>query len=164
MQQSTIPPMCIVSGPADTMDLCAQALAREGFTVLLPHNHGLPSHPDPLTAAAAGAPNSGHTPGTYHPATLHFHNGDNGLEERENPLTEHIGSEYEHDPSIAFLAVSSDDPDVVQALVEPKGWILRLHSAPILHVAAPDPESDGLTIEQRLARAEQDLEIVRKAR
>lgn len=153
------PATCIVSGPQDTLSLCSQALAREGFTVLLPHNHGLPSHPDPLTAAAAGAPNSGHTPGTLHPATLPFLDGDGGIEHRENPLSEHIGSDYEHDPSIAFLAVECDNPDRIVALVEPKGWTLRMHTSEVLHT-----DSEELSVADRLARIESDLEIVRKAR
>lgn len=159
MKQVSIPPMCIVSGPEEKKNLCVQALARAGLTVLIPHNHGLPSYSDPLTAAAAGAPNSGHTPGTFHPATLLFHNGDGEPEERENPLSEHVGSEYENDPTISFLAVPCDDPDRVSALAAEADWVLRMHTAAVLH-----HEEEEMSVEDRLKRAEADLEIVRKSR
>lgn len=132
--QITIPRMCIVSGPTAEKALVAQALAREGFLVTEPHGHGLPSHADPLAAAAAGRPNSGHTPGTLHPATLPFYSmKTSGIEHRDNPLTEHIGSEYEPDPDIEFLAVPCEDPDRVAALVAERGWVLRLYTAEVHH-------------------------------
>lgn len=157
MKQIPTPAMCIVSGPATALDLCAQALYREGFIALLPHNHGLPSYTDPITAHAAGAPNSGHTPGTLHPAQLTFLT-EAGPEERENPVP-HAGEPYEDDPSIAFLAVPSDDPNRIASIVEPHGWSLRMHTDSALQIA-----EDDMPVADRIARIESDLEIVRRGR
>ncbi len=173
--QELQPAICVVSGPSAKATNCAQALTAAGLTAVTPEGHGLSSHPDPITAHAAGAPNSGHTPGTPHPAELAFvvrkgdHEkgctlGEDGktrpcehlgqTEMRPNPLTEHIGAPYEDDPDIAFLACACPDPDAVAAIVAPVGWMLRMFLAPIAHEQQPPG------IEERLARLEQHAGLI----
>ncbi len=143
MESSLLPGVCVLSGPAATTTNCVHALVALGLKPVESDGAGLPSHTDPLTAYAAGAPNSGHTPGTSHPETLAFtvQDGDHehcencehvgSVEERPNPLAEHVGSDYEHDPTIAFLAVACDDPDLIARTIEPTAWIVRMIVAPV---------------------------------
>jgi hypothetical protein len=122
------------------------------------HSHGLPSHTDPLTASAAGHPNSGHTPGTPHPATLKFLT-ENGVEERENPLTEHHGKDYEPDPRISFVEAEIQKPEhvnVAQAVAAQWGWVLRQHVAPIVRWVHEE------SVEELMTRVNRDMAALRR--
>lgn len=177
MEQQLTQPLCIISGPDDRRAGCARTLGAAGFEVLVPEGHGLPSHPDPITAHAAGAPNSGHTPGTPHPSELHFvvRKGDHGpdhpgcpgkgcdhigqTEPRPTPLEDFVGQPYEDDPSISFLAVVTDHPDEAAGYARRAGWQLRATISPTLQTV----ESDR-TDEERITAIERELAFLKGTR
>lgn len=148
--------VCIISGPASARALITQALGREDLTVTEATDHGLPSYTDPITAHAAGAPNSGHQIDGLHPETLDYVADDGSLQTRENPLTDYHGQAYEDDPAIGFLRVECDDPDRVAALVADRDWQLRAHGTVL---TPPEP-----TVEEHLAAIDAHLEQIRGLR
>jgi len=181
VKQQLLPHLCIVSGPVTARDRVIGALGAAGLQARESDGHGLPSHPDPITAHANGAPNSGHTPGTPHPETLDFliAEGDHDkgctvsektgkpikcehigqTETRPNPLTKHHGADYVEDPSVGFLAVECDDPDKVIGILADSGWMLRMHISPVLQTI-----EDELGPEARLARIEAELAALKAGR
>jgi hypothetical protein len=153
------PGRLIFSGPVKKRPAFESLLLKNAFHLekpveradgTLPHpGHGLPCYTDPLTAAKAGAPNSGHTPGTLHPADLDFHiaPGDHKkvkvckekdcphvgqTEKRANPLTEHLGKRYEDDAGVTFVTCEWHRPDQIhdaRFIAEGCGWTLRAVTA-----------------------------------
>ena len=118
------PNLCVFSGPVAQRALAHAALTQAGFTRVPDFpledgtpsdgSRGLPSQTDPTTAAEAGAPNAGHTPGTLHPET---------------------GEPYQANPDVAFLTFTG--PVGAHQAAEPQGWQLRAHHAPSRQFVPP---------------------------
>ena len=148
---------------------------------------GLASYTDPLTAEKAGHPNSGHTPGSGHPAELHYLvlPGDHSHLAACAETCDHLGrteprphecqytdQPYETDPRIGFVTATvecSDDVktmsgfvDKAQALATAQRWQVRLHFAALPQVAVVDtPLPESISHADRLARIEADVAILR---
>lgn len=151
-KQELTPLACIISGPSSRKAACANALSSAGLTVSFIEGHGFPSYTDPVTAHAAGAPNSGHSVDGAHPTELEFlvMPGDHGecgkkcehigqLEHRPNPVpSEYHGQAYEEDPAISFYRVDGH-PDDVMAVAEQHGWQHRATVSPRLHTHEEEP-------------------------
>jgi hypothetical protein len=150
--------------------------AEHADGTLSPPGHGLPSYTDPLTAKKAGAPNSGHTPGTPHPAELHFHIGPGDhkkarvcnerdcphvgqTEKRPNPLTEHHGKPYENDPSVTFVTCEwARAPQIHEArfIAEGCGFTLRSVTAQGKLLVQDEPEHPAIVSMRR------ELDVLRE--
>jgi hypothetical protein len=167
------------SGPIGVRDQVRQGLVGAGCRPLLEEAtnlRGLPSYTDPLTAHEAGAPNSGHTPGTLHPSTLrHMVVDASGApvrravgvndigeteyetvyEDREH-VCEHVGKPYEADPRIGALTVVGEDIERPAYVVATFGWRLRSHGvehemAPVTGAGFPEVSSVRMSdLEQRV--------------
>ena len=136
---------------------------------------GLASYTDPLTAEKAGHPNSGHTPGTGHPAELHYlvTSGERSGQTEPRPHEcQYTDQPYETDPRIGFVTATvecSDDVktmsgfvDKAQALATAQRWQVRLHFAALPQVAVVDtPLPESISHADRLARIEADVAILR---
>jgi hypothetical protein len=139
MEQIDHPAIMVFSGPVADRSACGQALTAAGFT-LLPEtvqekagSWGLPSYTDPLTAHAAGKPNSGHHINKTHPNQL------NHLEHK----CDHVGEPYEPDTGIAWQAAWGEDVDKAIEAVRKVGWQLRLHTSKSVEGVDPNGHTFG---------------------
>lgn len=132
MDQLTI----VLSGPKGYRSRVVSALRRAGYEIgPEDHGHGLPSYTDPVTAHEAKKPNSGHTPGTPHPAELVTI--EDGKKVAVPHDCEHVGDDYEDDPRIAWITCRGPHPDDAQRAAETLGWQERMHG--YRTEATPDP-------------------------
>lgn len=152
-----IPPLVVLSGPGNERDAIEQKLAEaglkppevDGVAFDKHHDHGLPSYTDPVTAAQAGHPCAGHTPGTLVPENLTSPGG----VLVPNPGGSH-GQEYAPDPTIGFLTVAGH-PDYAERAVAGTPWVVRMHTAPTLHKRRPSLEELVAAAEQLSAQIEE---------
>jgi hypothetical protein len=177
MTQTFNQEIMVFSGPIDDRASCAQSLKAAGIT-LVPENiqekaegWGLPSYTDPITAHAAGKPNSGHHINEKHPSVLRYlkdeqKEGENKTEPRPHAC-EHVGEPYEADPGIGWLAAYGDRVDTAKDLVEKFGWQLRLHTAKSMTaVNANDFQFQPTNVneEELFARLEARYSVLRKVK
>jgi hypothetical protein len=125
-----MPLTLVCSGPINTRDRAIALLEEEGFAVdgrHGDHHWGHPSYKNPVEAAAAGKPQSGHTPGTPHPTT---------------------GRPYVADRRVSFVTVRVEAPDIDELYstmlgaasdtLERIGWHNRSHWTKELIVLTED--------------------------